>query len=309
MSATLSQDLSELPPRLSDPLFQFLDHVRLEKGLSEHSVEAYERDLVRYLTSVAERAASVDAVRPQDVSEYVRVLADIGLAPSSVARNLTAVRVFHKFLVVEGMSGQDPTENQRPPKVSRKLPEVLTVEEMAALLDQPNTDTDLGLRDRALLEMLYGVGLRVSEAVDLTTSQLIFDVGVVRVFGKGSKERIVPVGAQAQAWVERYLAKARPELAGHQRTQTVFVNYRGGKLSRMGIYKLLRKHVVAAGIGKSVSPHTMRHSFATHLLEGGADLRAVQEMLGHADISTTQIYTHIDRAYLKEVHKTFHPRA
>ncbi len=299
-----------IPEFLSDPLRRFLDHVRLEKGLSDNSIEAYERDLVRYLGIVIDRGiTTVEAIRAKDVSEFVRTLDDIGLAPSSVARSLTAVRVFHAFLVTEGIVDDNPTENQRPPKIGRKLPEVLTVEEMSALLDQPNRETDLGLRDRALLEMMYGVGLRVSEAVDLQTGRLLFDIGVVRVFGKGSKERLVPVGKQAQSWVRRYLTVARPEIARPDSPSNTFLNFRGGRLSRMGVYKVLRKHVLAAGIGKAVSPHTMRHSFATHLLEGGADLRAVQEMLGHADISTTQIYTHIDREYLKEVHRTFHPRA
>ena len=300
----------EIPESLSWPLCQFLDYVRLEKGLSDHSVEAYERDLVRYLQIMFERRLdSVISIQAKDVSEFVRQLDDVGLAPSSVARNLTAVRVFHKFLVTEGIRDSDPTENQRPPKVGRKLPEVLSVDEVQTLLDMPDVETDLGLRDRALLEMMYGVGLRVSEAVDLKPSQLVFYVGVVRVFGKGSKERIVPVGSQAQSWVTRYTSSGRANLVKPDSPPNLFLNFRGGRLSRMGIHKLLRKYVLAAGIGKTVSPHTMRHSFATHLLEGGADLRAVQEMLGHADISTTQIYTHIDREYLKEVHKTFHPRA
>jgi integrase/recombinase XerD len=193
--------------------------------------------------------------------------------------------------------------------VGRKLPEVLSIEEMNALLAQPNVETALGVRDRALLEMMYGVGLRVSEAIDLQPGQLIFQIDVVRVRGKGSKERLVPVGGQAKAWVNRYVADSRPSLAKPSSPHNVFLNFRGGRLSRMGVYKVLRKYVLSAGIGKTVSPHTMRHSFATHLLEGGADLRSVQEMLGHADISTTQIYTHIDREYLKEVHRSFHPRA
>ena len=300
----------EIPESLSRPLCQFLDYVRLEKGLSDNSIEAYERDLVRYLKIMFERRLdSVISIQAKDVSEFVRQLDDVGLAPSSVARNLTAVRVFHKFLVTEGIRDSDPTENQRPPKVGRKLPEVLSVDEVQTLLDMPDVETDLGLRDRALLEMMYGVGLRVSEAVDLKPSQLVFYVGVVRVFGKGSKERIVPVGSQAQSWVTRYTSSGRVNLVKPDSPPNLFLNFRGGRFSRMGIHKLLRKYVLAAGIGKTVSPHTMRHSFATHLLEGGADLRAVQEMLGHADISTTQIYTHIDREYLKEVHKTFHPRA
>lgn len=297
-------------PDLETSLYQFLDFVRLERGLSDNSIDAYERDLARYLTIQTDRGrTSTGLITPGDVSDYIRVLDDLGLAPSSVARNLTAIRVFHKFLVSEGVDPDNPTENQRPPKVGRKLPEVLTVEEMSSLLEQPDLETSLGTRDRALLEMMYGAGLRVSEAIDLLQSQLIFDIDVVRVFGKGSKERLVPIGGQAQSCVRRYLDTARPELTKPRSPQNVFLNFRGGRLSRMGVHKVLRKYVLAAGIGKAVSPHTMRHSFATHLLEGGADLRAVQEMLGHADISTTQIYTHIDREYLKEVHRTFHPRA
>ena len=310
MNSAATASRVQMPPALSEFLYRFLDHVRLEKGLSDHSVEAYERDLVRYLGIVADRGIeTVDRIVARDVSEYVRILDDLGLAPSSVARNLTAVRVFHAFLVAEGLVAENPTENQRPPKVGRKLPDVMSIEEVSTLLDQPDPDTSLGVRDRALFEMMYGAGLRVSETVDLRPDQLIFDIGIVRVFGKGSKERLVPIGEQAQAWVGRYLTQGRPELAGTGSPPNVFLNFRGGSLSRMGVHKILRKHVLAAGIRKSVSPHTMRHSFATHLLEGGADLRAVQEMLGHADISTTQIYTHIDREYLKEVHRTFHPRA
>jgi integrase/recombinase XerD len=299
-----------LPSTLEGPLHLFLDHIRLERGLSDNSVEAYERDLVRYLALLgARQLTAIDEVSARDVSEFIRTLDDLGLAPSSVARNLTAVRVFHKFLVSEAICQENPTENQRPPKVGRKLPEVLSIEEMNTLLAQPDVETALGVRDRALLEMMYGVGLRVSEAIDLQPAQLVFEIDVVRVFGKGSKERLVPVGGQAKAWVNRYAAEGRPVLAKPGSPQNVFLNFRGGRLSRMGVHKILRKYVLAAGIGKTVSPHTMRHSFATHLLEGGADLRAVQEMLGHADISTTQIYTHIDREYLKEVHRSFHPRA
>ncbi|MEE2752528.1 MAG: site-specific tyrosine recombinase XerD [Candidatus Latescibacterota bacterium] len=302
--------IGKLHTELEGFLCPFLDHVRLERGLSGNSIDAYERDLVRYLSLLKDRGiTSVRSITSRDVSDYIRVLDDLGLMPSSVARSLTSVRVFHNFLVSEGILKDNPTENQRPPKVGRKLPEVLTVEEMTGLLDQPDLETPLGIRDRAMLEIMYGAGLRVSEAIDLKSNQLIFDVDVVRVFGKGSKERLVPVGGQAQAWVRRYLDNVRPDLACPDSPSNVFLNFRGGSFSRMGVYKVLRKYVETAGIGKAVSPHTMRHSFATHLLEGGADLRAVQEMLGHADISTTQIYTHIDREYLKEVHRTFHPRA
>ena len=226
-----------------------------------------------------------------------------------MARNLTAVRVFHRFLQTEGITGGDPTEHLKPPRLGRKLPTVLNVFEVERLMAEPNTETALGIRDRAMLEVLYGAGLRVSELTDLVRSNLLFELEVVRVVGKGSRERVVPIGSEAEAWTSRYLDEARAQLASLKSGDTVFLNWRGGRLSRMGVWKLLKRHARQAGIEKDVSPHTLRHSFATHLLEGGADLRAVQEMLGHADISTTQIYTHVDREYLREVHRTFHPRA
>jgi len=305
---TISRD--RVPESLRRGLDRFLDHLRLERGLSDNTVEAYERDLSHYLGSLADRRVD----RPEDiaaahVSAYLRALGELGMEPSSVARNLTAIRMYHRFLLTEGVVDTVPTDDLKPPKLGRKLPSVLSVEEIDRLLDQPDTATNLGVRDRALLEAIYGAGLRVSEAVDLRPGQIVFDVEILRVMGKGSKERLIPIGRPALAWVRRYLDEVRPELAGPQSGNSVFLNFRGGRLSRVGIWKVIRKHVTGAGITKPVSPHTLRHSFATHLLEGGADLRAVQEMLGHADISTTQIYTHIDRDYLKEVHRTFHPRA
>lgn len=289
-------------------LVQFLDHVRLERGLSDNTVEAYGHDLSRYLHDIAVEA-HVSGIDAASVSAHLRTLADLGLAPSSVARCLTSIRVFHRFLTTEGLSLVDPTEHLSPPKVGRKLPSVLSVTEMDRLLNAPDTETDLGVRDRALLETMYGAGLRVSEAVQLIPDQLLLDIEVLRVIGKGNKERVIPLGGQAILWLTTYLRNARSVLARERSPHAVFLNFRGGQLSRMGIWKILNNQVRRAGIEKKISPHTLRHSFATHLLEGGADLRAVQEMLGHSDISTTQIYTHIDREYLKEVHRSFHPRA
>ena len=239
----------------------------------------------------------------------MNLLSEMGLEASSVARNLTAVRMFHRFLLGEGLARRDPTEHLKPPKLGRKLPSVLNIYEVERLMLAPDVETPLGLRDRALIEMLYGAGLRVSELIGLSQVDLLFDVEVVRVLGKGGRERVVPIGSEGIEWVTAYLHAVRPELAKSHTGVEVFLNFRGGPLSRMGVWKVLRQYVVLAGLEKKVSPHTLRHSFATHLLEGGADLRAVQEMLGHADISTTQIYTHVDREYLKEVHRTFHPRA
>lgn len=299
----------ELPSSLSQARDRFLTHIRLERSLAENTVASYERDVTRYLQVLASRGVNdADDADAEDVSALLRELTALGLESSSIARNLTSVRSFHRFLLSDGSTDGDPTEHLTPPKTQRKLPSVLSIEEMERLLEAPDVESVLGLRDRALLETLYGAGLRVSELTDLRSGQLLFDVEVVRVFGKGSKERLVPIGRMALDWIRRYLEEGRPAIAKPLSGDSVFLNQRGSRLSRMGVWKLLRKNVLEAGIFKTVSPHTLRHSFATHLLEGGADLRAVQEMLGHSDISTTQIYTHVDREYLREVHRTFHPR-
>jgi integrase/recombinase XerD len=300
----------EIAPLLMDALRQFLDHVGLERGLADNTTEAYERDLTRYLEVLTDLGTfSVEDISQKDVSALLNLLTEMGLEASSVARNLTAVRMFHRFLVAEEFVHNDPTEHLKPPKLGRKLPSVLNIYEIERLMLATDLETPLGIRDRALLEILYGAGVRVSELTSLSRSDLFFDMEVIRVFGKGSRERVVPIGSEGIEWVTTYLNNIRPTLVKPDTGNEVFLNFRGGKLSRMGVWKILRQYVGIAGIEKKVSPHTMRHSFATHLLEGGADLRAVQEMLGHADISTTQIYTHVDREYLKEVHKTFHPRA
>ena len=305
-----AEDRPRIAPELGRVLDRFLDFVRLERGLAENTAQAYSRDLERYTVLLTARGLDgPESVSPADVSALLNLLADLGLEASSVARNLTAVRMFHRFLLTEGITGHDPTEHLKPPKQGRKLPSVLNVFEVERLMLAPDVETPLGIRDRALVEMLYGAGLRVSELIGLVRSHLLFDLEVVRVLGKGGRERVVPIGVEGMSWVTAYLDTVRPELAKPASGDVVFLNWRGGKLSRMGVWKLLKACVLQAGVQKPVSPHTLRHSFATHLLEGGADLRAVQEMLGHVDISTTQIYTHVDREYLKEVHRTFHPRA
>ena len=299
-----------IAPAWQETLSRFLDFVVLERGLAANTTEAYGRDLIRYLTLLTyRRIENPKDVSGEDVSALLRSLGEVGLEASSVARNLTAVRMFHRFLVAEGLADGDPTEHLKPPKLGRKLPRVLNVEEVEQLTLAPDVTSPLGLRDRAMLEMLYGAGLRVSELTGLERMHLLFELEVVRVVGKGSRERVVPIGREAEVWVTRYLEEGRPQLERADSGQWVLLNQRGQRITRMGVWKLLRQHARSAGIEKEVSPHTLRHSFATHLLEGGADLRAVQEMLGHADISTTQIYTHVDREYLKEVHRTFHPRA
>ncbi len=310
LTAKQSEQRPEIAPELRGALQRFLDYVMLERGLSDNTTRAYQRDLSRYLTLLTDADIQTpNAISQADVSALLNVLFEMGLEASSVARNLTAVRMFHRFLLGEGIAHRDPTEHVKPPRLGRKLPSVLNVYEIERLMLAADVETPLGLRDRALLEMLYGAGLRVSELIGLSRMDLLFDVEVVRVLGKGGRERVVPIGSEGIDWVTAYLDAVRPGLVKPHTGQTVFLNFRGAEFSRMGVWKLLRQYAAVAGLEKRISPHTLRHSFATHLLEGGADLRAVQEMLGHANISTTQIYTHVDREYLKEVHRTFHPRA
>ncbi len=289
---------------------QFLDHLSVEKNLSGNTIDAYRHDIERYAAYLTRHGCQgMTDVNSRHVSEFVQQLDALGLEAKSIARNLSAVRTFHKFLINEEIMETDPAEHFEMPKLPKTLPAVLTADEVARVLEQPDTLTFLGIRDRAMTELLYACGLRISELLSMKTNQLMQDAEIVRVFGKGSKERIVPVGKIALEWAAHYLEKARPQLIrSGSSADELFLNANGRKMSRMGFWKILKKYVAMAGIEKEVTPHTFRHSFATHLLEGGADLRVVQELLGHADISTTQIYTHIDREYLKEVHRTYHPR-
>jgi integrase/recombinase XerD len=291
-------------------LERFNDHLAVEKGASPRTSEAYLNDLARFATFCHIKGATTPAAATAKIlREYVYHLKDLGLAPASIRRNVSAVRSYFKFMLGEGELVRDPSERLEAPKRWRTLPDVLTVDEVTRLIAAPALEEPLAFRDRAMLELAYGAGLRVSEWISLTTKDVLMDDHLVRVFGKGSKERLVPIGRSAIAATAIYLRELRPRLEKGQGKGVLFLNARGEPLSRMGAWKILRKYVEIAGITKAVSPHTLRHSFATHLLEGGADLRAVQEMLGHADISTTQIYTHVDREYLRSVHKQFHPRA
>lgn len=288
----------------------FQDALLLEQGASPRTHEAYTRDLARFVAYAVSRGATT----PPDVTakllrEYVYHLKDLGLAPSSIRRNISALRTYFKFLLGEGHVARDPSERLESPKRWRTLPEVLTIAEAERLLSAPALDDPLVFRDRALLELAYGAGLRVSEWISIGVRDVMFDDGLVRVFGKGSKERLVPIGRRAIAACATYVRELRPKLERGTGRGVLFLNARGEPLTRMGAWKILQKYVSRAGIEKRITPHTLRHSFATHLLEGGADLRAVQEMLGHADISTTQIYTHVDREYLRTVHRQYHPRA
>jgi integrase/recombinase XerD len=288
----------------------FADHLALERGLSPRTLDAYRRDVGRFAEHL--RARGVD--RPggatvADVREYVYALKDRGVQPTSIRRNLSAVRTYYAFLLAEGLVVTDPTDRVELPRTWRRLPGVLGREDVVRLLEAPDPADRLYWRDRALLEFAYASGVRVSELTGLRVRDLDLAGGFARVFGKGAKERVVPVGRSAVGALDFYLREVRPALVRGGAEGAVFLNARGGPLSRMGVWKILRRHVRRAGIRRRVTPHTLRHSFATHLLEGGADLAAVQEMLGHADIATTQIYTHVEREYLHDVHRRFHPRA
>lgn len=290
-------------------LHRFLDHLRFERGVSERTLEAYDHDVTRM--AVFLRAAGrtePGTVTTADLRHFILRLKDLGLAPTSIARNISAVRTYFGFLLAENLAVADPSERIQTPRGWRNLPQVLSVPEVTRLLEAPDLAHPLAWRDRALLEFMYASGVRVSELIGLEVRNLGLEEGIAVVYGKGAKERMVPIGRRAVGTIAIYLRETRPKLEKGRGQGRVFLNARGAPLTRMGVWKILRGHVEAAGLEKPVSPHTLRHSFATHLLEGGADLMAVQEMLGHADISTTQIYTHVDRRYLAEVHKTFHPR-
>lgn len=291
-------------------LERFDDFLALEQGASPRTREAYARDVTRLVAFLTSRGVvSVDSVEGPALREFLYALKDAGLAPESIRRSVSSIRSYFRFLLNEGAVQRDPSEQLELPKRWRVLPDVLTVKEVLELLESPSIDDPLAFRDRAMLELGYGAGLRVSEWIGLDVKDVLMEEGVVRVFGKGGKERLVPIGGQAIGAVALYLKELRPRLERGKGKGRLFLNARGTPLSRMGAWKILRRHVERTGLEKTVTPHTLRHSFATHLLEGGADLRAVQEMLGHADIATTQLYTHIDREHLRAVHQKFHPRA
>jgi integrase/recombinase XerD len=290
----------------------FVTHVKVEKGLSANTVEAYRRDLLKFDVFAKKRKLTLEAVRRDDLVDFLAGLYREKLESRTVARHLVTLRNFFRFAQIQDLIATDPSVNLESPKIRRSLPGYLRLEEVERLLNQPDGKTAMGLRDRAMLEVFYSTGLRVSELVSLRIGDLDSKVGCVRCIGKGDKERIVPVGRKALAMVEKYMQEARPELlkkAKLSHSQALFVNRRGASLSRVGVWKILSAYGRRAGLRVALTPHMLRHSFATHLLERGADLRSVQLMLGHADISTTQIYTHVVEERLKQIYKAHHPRA
>lgn len=290
-----------------DLLHNFQNHL-IAEGDELATVRAYDYDLKQLVEYLNRSDQDIESATTQDLRHFVHSLFDLGLAPVSINRKISSIKAFYRFLLRNKNISVNPAEELELQKVRRKLPVVLSVEEVAAILESANERTALGMRDRVCLELLYSSGLRISELLGLKISDLKTDDGLVSVIGKGNKQRFVPFGMRARKAIEDYLSSGRPVLLKKKSSSLFILNARGGRLSRMGFCKILRKYRLRSGVKKRVTAHTFRHSFATHLLEGGADLRAVQELLGHADISTTQIYTHTDREYLKEVHRLFHPR-
>ncbi len=297
---------------MSDPfrMTEYLTCLEVERGLSRNTIEAYFHDVERYVAWLRENGVhSPENAGKNHVAAFLEELAGFELARNSVSRNFSAIRSYHRFLHGESVTRTDPTEGIEIAAYRRTLPDTLSIEEVIRIIEAPDPSNPLGLRDRAMLEFAYAAGTRVSELVAMPIQNVLFKENLVRIKGKGSKERIVPLGSTAKALTLAWLERGRPALLKKIPRDTLFLNARGGPLTRMGFWKILRKYVIIAGVTKHTTPHTLRHSFATHLLEGGADIRVLQELLGHSNIATTEIYTHIDREYLKEVHRTFHPRA
>ena len=296
--------------RLNIFLKEYLSILKLEKNLSDNTVASYGNDINSFLQFVESRKIDDPSIIKQNhIADFFKSLKELGLSGRSAARYYSSIKGFFNYLFLSKYITENPIGKISSPKLAKNLPPVLSVREIDLILSKPDTDNKLGLRDKAVLELLYACGTRVSELINIKISDLFFDDEVIRVFGKGSKERIIPIGRSAIMWTNKYLKESRVLLMKKTKSENyLFLNNRGTKLSRMGVWKIVDRYVKETGLEKEIHPHTFRHSFATHLLEGGADLRAVQEMLGHADISTTQIYTHIDRDYIKQVHKQFHPR-
>jgi len=301
----------QIPLSFQREMQSYKRFLALEKGVSENTITAYMFDIDRFIRyMLTQGIEKFDAIQISNVNSFLMMLEELGLALSSRTRTLSSIRGFFGFLFANKIIDNDITEKAELPKSRRTLPDTLSVQEMLSILEQPDISTRAGLRDRAMLELLYACGLRVSELCGVKQRDMLIEQEVIRIFGKGSKERIVPIGSSALEWIGQYQEEVRPHFmkVGKTTHDILFLNQRGTGISRMSVWSVVSQATKLAGIEKHVHPHTFRHSFATHLLEGGADLRALQEMLGHADIGTTQIYTHIDREFIRQVHKTYHPR-
>ncbi|AWI12759.1 hypothetical protein B4064_0498 [Caldibacillus thermoamylovorans] len=297
---------------MKDYLKDFLHYLIVEKGLAENTIQSYRRDISAYLIFIEKKLQITDInhVTRVHIMQFLSCLKDEGKSARTIARHIASIRSFHHFLILDKIVDHDPTVHIETPHPELKLPKVLNTDEVDTLLNTPDLTTTLGLRDKAMLELMYATGMRVSELVNLNINDVHLSLGFVRCLGKGNKERIIPIGKMATEALKEYLEKARPKLINQKnKTDSLFMNHHGQRLSRQGFWKILKQMAVKAGIEKELTPHTLRHSFATHLLENGADLRSVQELLGHSDISTTQIYTHVTKTRLKDVYNQFHPRA
>ncbi|MFA5311262.1 MAG: site-specific tyrosine recombinase XerD [Candidatus Omnitrophota bacterium] len=287
----------------------FLNYLSIERGLSNNTIISYRKDLNNYLTFIeGKNIDSLSKISKDNITGFMLAQRDRGIAPNSVARRLAAIRMFHRFLARERILKNDPSTLVDSPRLWKRVPDALTLNEVEALIAQPNVHNSQGTRDRAILETLYATGMRVSEAVNLKKDNVNLDIGFLRCIGKGDKERIIPLGKKAIASISRYIKESRPKFLKDKASEFLFISRSGKKISRQSFWKIIKKYAKLARIKKPIKPHTLRHSFATHLLEHGADLRSVQEMLGHSDISTTQIYTHVNKDRLKSVHRQFHPR-
>lgn len=297
---------------MEDRLKDFIHFMVVEKGLSKNTITSYERDLKNYLFYIqkVEQMTSLNDLTRVHIVHFLHHLKQQGKSSKTLARHVASIRSFHQFLLREKATEHDPSVHIESPQIEKTLPKVLNLSEVEALLESPDEDSPLGIRDRAMLELLYATGIRVSELIQLNMDDLHLTMGFIRCIGKGNKERIIPIGKTASNVIEKYISVGRPKLKSKQiSTEALFLNHHGNRLTRQGFWKILKGLAKKANIEKDLTPHTLRHSFATHLLENGADLRAVQEMLGHADISTTQIYTHVTKIRLKDVYSKHHPRA
>jgi len=290
-------------------LHEFLSHLAAERGMSRHTIDAYGRDLAALATDLQRAGRGLESARRRDIQDHLERLAAGGMTARSIGRHLASLRAFYRFLAAEGKRVRNPVEDLEAPRPMRRLPAPLTANEIEALLGAPDTRRARGLRDRALLETLYSTGMRITEILEVRLEAMNLKLGYLRCIGKGSKERVVPLGSEAARWVQRYLDRARPRFDPERASPLLFPGRAGRSLTRQGVWKSIRAHGRRAGIRAPLHPHLLRHSFATHLLEHGADLRAVQQMLGHADISTTQIYTHVNRERLRRLYDEHHPRA
>jgi len=288
----------------------YMNYIAVEKGLSRNTLDSYSGDLVRYASFLGGLGiVEIGETSKMEVMAYLLSLWKQGLSAKTVARSISVLRGFYRWLADEGVLRGNPLENMESPRTTRSLPEVLSLDEVESLLNQPDPSNPIGMRDKAMLELLYATGLRVSELTHLVLNNINLEAGYLIVLGKGDKQRIVPMGQEALHWLRRYLEESRKRLLGNKRNSFAFISQWGKGMSRQGFWKIIKKYALVAGIRKNISPHTLRHSFASHLLEGGADLRSVQSLLGHVDISTTQIYTHVTRERLKRVHARYHPRS